>query len=58
MTARAANSPVLRVTDNGPVLWDEDYRQYIWALHETIDRERALVWQLQQELAAERRKRK
>lgn len=34
--------------DTGPVLFDENYREFIWAMMEKLEHERVKVWDLQQ----------
>lgn len=33
-----------------PVLFDEDYRSFVWRLMEALDAERAIVWDLREEV--------
>lgn len=38
--------------DTGPVVWDDDYRQFIWRIMERLDAEKAKTWELQQRVKA------
>lgn len=42
--------------DTGPVLFDSDYREFIWRLLEDLERERINVADLQREVVAYRAK--
>jgi uncharacterized protein (UPF0335 family) len=34
--------------DTGPVVWDDDYRAFIWRIMERLEREQAMVWDLRE----------